>query len=1078
MDDEFAVRGAGDGSGYRRRAQSYSEAAHQHYSLHAGTNHLTKHHPRRSRSNSRVDNERKHDGDKNSTFFASGDESDTSNLVRPSSHHLPLPIQPSTYYQSSPRKRSKSWVATERHENQDRDRRQWQHQAQQQNQGLPRRTSRNSRSSQSYNFENQSAATSSSIHVGGSSKTNEYMRQNTVHNIGYNHQRPSYNEYVQALPMPTSSSAYKNIDSSSGYATSGESWILKASRWIGIQQWIYRGEETNYQSVPQHAVDPMIEMRQYGGNSAVHDPPSPCTNEPRATEPFSPPIYPRMIDRGHDNKPGGRIFVRKRIKKKDWYALYGFDWFHSLIDAPTSRIILILMSLYLGIVIIYAILYYEIHCFYFCDLDFNTFVGAFDFALETMATIGYGTKNIYFDDCIIVSICLASQMCIRLILDAFVIGVIYCRIARPNARASTVIFSNKAVIRRIRGKLYFMFQLCELRKHQLVEAHVRLYLVKREVDESVMDYHYRQERDASAERPYEEDVPTRDDANAPNERGQRKKPQHYPSNNRESWQEIGRYTYQHHDHHWDHGFEDDDYVMTNPSDSGGHGRRRRNRGSTGSLSGPGQSIPAKSLHNRSSSSNGDHSNNQSRFSASGMNDSQKADNRTSGRSGKYQYGGEKIEKAQEYTYLQTCSMRLNHPNDELGGMLLLMVPQVVVHELDATSPLMPPPMWISAITGEVVRWNPPAFRPFEATTSKPSLNPRKSPKAGLKSPSLISSTGSHRSSVGQRERLSRYDMNSLSSISFPNVMRRSSDFLKTTIAHPEESPSHSLSTQNHVKQHVPQIEVTDKTDDIKVPAHAVFSTADWSSSSCGVLSVQDIDTSKETVNEDTKVRTPDRSNVRLRLSKVNERSRSNQHISPGESWTGGRSDADHVLISPGMQRYESHLMGMSTEQHIGATNGSGRYRQSSRGQSSYYQHDGQGSPRRRQGSQENLGYNYEMDTDGDNDHDYDRDDVNRVYSHDYEPSWQQEEKEMLQRYLLDRQIEVVAVVEGVDSATGGNVQARHSYIVNEIEWDKRFQHCVYQDPEDFYATVDFDLFHELTDAPKDAAYPGPVPSSI
>lgn len=33
-------------------------------------------------------------------------------------------------------------------------------------------------------------------------------------------------------------------------------------------------------------------------------------------------------------------------------------------------------------------------------------------------------------------------------------------------------------------------------------------------------------------------------------------------------------------------------------------------------------------------------------------------------------------------FKQSCAMRLNHPNDELGSMLLLMTPQMVVHELD------------------------------------------------------------------------------------------------------------------------------------------------------------------------------------------------------------------------------------------------------------------------------------------------------------------------------------------------------------------------------------------------------------
>ena len=34
-------------------------------------------------------------------------------------------------------------------------------------------------------------------------------------------------------------------------------------------------------------------------------------------------------------------------------------------------------------------------------------------------------------------------------------------------------------------------------------------------------------------------------------------------------------------------------------------------------------------------------------------------------------------------------MRIQHPNDELGAMLLLTVPNIVVHRLDAWSPLVP-----------------------------------------------------------------------------------------------------------------------------------------------------------------------------------------------------------------------------------------------------------------------------------------------------------------------------------------------------------------------------------------------------
>lgn len=51
---------------------------------------------------------------------------------------------------------------------------------------------------------------------------------------------------------------------------------------------------------------------------------------------------------------------------------------------------------------------------------------------------------------------------------------------RATSRRHTVVFSNCAVIRRIRGKLYFMLQVSELRAMQLVETHVRLYVVRHE----------------------------------------------------------------------------------------------------------------------------------------------------------------------------------------------------------------------------------------------------------------------------------------------------------------------------------------------------------------------------------------------------------------------------------------------------------------------------------------------------------------------------------------------------------------------------------------------------------------------
>ncbi|CAN0450442.1 unnamed protein product, partial [Scytosiphon promiscuus] len=46
-------------------------------------------------------------------------------------------------------------------------------------------------------------------------------------------------------------------------------------------------------------------------------------------------------------------------------------------------------------------------------------------------------------------------------------------------------------------------------------------------------------------------------------------------------------------------------------------------------------------------------------------------------------------KMPEQVFFQSHAMRLQHPDDELGANLLLVLPQTVVHRIDAWSPMMP-----------------------------------------------------------------------------------------------------------------------------------------------------------------------------------------------------------------------------------------------------------------------------------------------------------------------------------------------------------------------------------------------------
>jgi hypothetical protein len=178
----------------------------------------------------------------------------------------------------------------------------------------------------------------------------------------------------------------------------------------------------------------------------------------------------------------GDIALKKRVVGTEWRSLYYDDWFHSLVNSPMLRLMIVLLGSYMLLTLLFAIPFYYISKFHGCALEIDTFRDAFAYSLETTATIGYGTSDIFFDECWSPVLVIALNVCFKMVLEAFAIGVIYCRLSNPVTRSKTIIFSDKAIIRRIRGKLYFMIQLCELRKHQLVEAHIRLYAIRRDVE--------------------------------------------------------------------------------------------------------------------------------------------------------------------------------------------------------------------------------------------------------------------------------------------------------------------------------------------------------------------------------------------------------------------------------------------------------------------------------------------------------------------------------------------------------------------------------------------------------------------
>ena len=64
--------------------------------------------------------------------------------------------------------------------------------------------------------------------------------------------------------------------------------------------------------------------------------------------------------------------------------------------------------------------------------------------------------------------------------SSLAIGLLFQRMSRGQKRGRTIIFSDVAVIRKVRGQWYWMFRVAELRKRHIIGAKVRVFCVRHE----------------------------------------------------------------------------------------------------------------------------------------------------------------------------------------------------------------------------------------------------------------------------------------------------------------------------------------------------------------------------------------------------------------------------------------------------------------------------------------------------------------------------------------------------------------------------------------------------------------------
>ncbi|PMB24517.1 ATP-sensitive inward rectifier potassium channel 10, partial [Fischerella thermalis CCMEE 5319] len=105
----------------------------------------------------------------------------------------------------------------------------------------------------------------------------------------------------------------------------------------------------------------------------------------------------------------------------------------------------------------------------------GSFLDAFFFSVQTLASIGYGAM---FPKTTYANIIVTIEAMMGLVGIAVLTGLAFARFSRPTAR---VIFSRVAVIAPHNGIPTLMFRAANKRRNQILEAQLRVYLMRDEV---------------------------------------------------------------------------------------------------------------------------------------------------------------------------------------------------------------------------------------------------------------------------------------------------------------------------------------------------------------------------------------------------------------------------------------------------------------------------------------------------------------------------------------------------------------------------------------------------------------------
>ena len=177
---------------------------------------------------------------------------------------------------------------------------------------------------------------------------------------------------------------------------------------------------------------------------------------------------------------GKRGGLRVKAFNTDKGGLYFSDLFTTLVDADWRWIIVVFSSSYVGSWLLFALLWFAVAKSrdpYECLDNVDSFPSALLLSIETQTTIGYGGRSVT-PSCPDAIIILIAQSLIGLLMSAFLLGLVFTKLARPSCRADTLLFSKNAVVAPRDGKLCLMFRVGDIRESRILDADIRVQLFR------------------------------------------------------------------------------------------------------------------------------------------------------------------------------------------------------------------------------------------------------------------------------------------------------------------------------------------------------------------------------------------------------------------------------------------------------------------------------------------------------------------------------------------------------------------------------------------------------------------------